>query len=220
MGGVLMQYPPYITAADREHEHKNLERIERAVDLLRPLPVFVEFRHSSWVDGPQRERTMRFLADRFLTYVSVDEPQIPGAHVMPPISAATSPLGYVRFHGRNAGMWNAHTASAADRFDYLYSPHELESWNAPIHELAENTERTWVMFNNCRYDYAPRNAREMAEILGDVVAPRLTDAGDPDLGEGGGQTDRTGLGEAADSGDERGARRSKDESGGFTGTLF
>jgi hypothetical protein len=28
------------------------------------------------------------------------------------------------------------------------------------------------MFNNCKYDYAPRNAREMAEILGDVVAER------------------------------------------------
>ena len=29
------------------------------------------------------------------------------------------------------------------------------------------------MFNNCKYDYAPRNARDMAEILGDVAAPRL-----------------------------------------------
>ena len=178
MGGVLMQYPPYFTAADRDNERRNLERIERAVDLLKPLPVFVEFRHSSWVEGPQLERTMRFLSGRFLTYVAVDEPQIPGAHVMPPVSAATSPLGYVRFHGRNAGMWNARTASAADRFDYLYSCEELESWDAPIHRLAEETERTWVMFNNCRYDYARRNARDMAEILGDIVAPRLAGVGE------------------------------------------
>ena len=37
------------------------------------------------------------------------------------------------------------------------------------------------MFNNCKYDYAPRNAREMAEILGDVVASREGGAvtGDP-----------------------------------------
>lgn len=180
MGGVLMQYPPYFTAADKEHEHRNLERIERAVDLLKPLPVFVEFRHSSWVEGPQLERTMRFLSDRFLTYVAVDEPHIPGAHVMPPVTAPTSPLGYVRFHGRNAGMWNARTVSAAERFDYLYSPAELEEWSSPIHGLAEETERTWVMFNNCRYDYAPRNAREMAEILADVVAPRLAGFGESD----------------------------------------
>jgi uncharacterized protein YecE (DUF72 family) len=107
-------------------------------------------------------------------------------------------------------MWNARTASAADRFDYLYSPDELEEWNSPIHELAEQTERTWVMFNNCRYDYAPRNAREMAEILGDVVAPRLTD---PDAAV---------WENAADS------RRANDDAGGpqspgddgFTGRLF
>jgi len=178
MGGVLMQYPPYFQASDPEHTKRNLETIERAVDLLRPLPVFVEFRHSSWVEGPQLAQTMRFLADRFLTYVAVDEPQIPGAHIMPSLSAATSPLGYVRFHGRNAGMWSAKTASAADRFDYLYSPEELEGWSQPIHRLSEETERTWVMFNNCKYDYAPRNAREMAEILGDVVAPRLSGVGE------------------------------------------
>jgi hypothetical protein len=37
------------------------------------------------------------------------------------------------------------------------------------------------MFNNCRYDYAPRNAREMAAILGDVVAERAagTPTGEP-----------------------------------------
>ncbi len=90
---------------------------------------------------------------------------------MPPVTAATAPFGYVRLHGRNQGTWNARTASAADRFDYLYTPEELSEWREPIRQLAEETERTWVMFNNCKYDYAPRNAREMAEILGDVVAP-------------------------------------------------
>jgi hypothetical protein len=27
------------------------------------------------------------------------------------------------------------------------------------------------MFNNCKYDYAPRNAREIATILGDIAEP-------------------------------------------------
>jgi uncharacterized protein YecE (DUF72 family) len=212
MGGVLMQYPPYFQAGDAAHAKRNLEAIERAVDLLKPLPVFVEFRHASWVEGPQRERTMRFLADRFLTYVAVDEPQIPGGHVMPAVSAATSPLGYIRFHGRNAAMWRAQTASAADRFDYLYSPDELAEWSDPIHRLAEETERTWVMFNNCRYDYAPRNAREMAEILGDMVAPRLSGLGE--TGEPVPETVDSGLA-AVDEPTPRASER-----GGFTGTLF
>ncbi len=173
MGGVLMQYPPWLTAVDREHRHRAMMRIERDVALLAPVPVFVEFRHSSWVTGLNLERTTRFLADRGLTLVSVDAPQLAGAHVMPPVTAATSAVGYVRFHGRNKGMWNARTATAADRFDYLYTPEELAEWREPLVAMAEATERTWVMFNNCKYDYAPRNAREMAEILGDVVAPRV-----------------------------------------------
>jgi uncharacterized protein YecE (DUF72 family) len=181
MGGVLLQYPAYFTALDREHEHRNLTAIERAAAILSPLPVFVEFRHASWVSGSQLARTLRFLSERGLTYVAVDAPQIEGASVMPPITAATSPLGYVRFHGRNAATWKARTASAADRFDYLYSPDELAEWLEPVDQLASETERTWVMFNNCKYDYAPRNAREMAQILGDVVAAREggTPTGDP-----------------------------------------
>ena len=214
MGGVLMQYPPYFQATDKEHLKRNLEAIERGAELLKPLPVFVEFRHSSWVEGPQLARTMEFLSDRFLTYVSVDEPQIPGAHVMPPISAATSPLGYVRFHGRNAGTWRAQTATAADRFDYLYSPDELAEWNAPVHELAEETERTWVMFNNCRYDYAPRNAREMSEILGHIVAPRLTGVGDD------AEPSRAAESPSAAAPGEDAAEPQLDDDIGSTGRLF
>jgi uncharacterized protein YecE (DUF72 family) len=175
MGGVLLQYPASFSATDREAEHRNLATIERAAAMLAPLPAFVEFRHASWVTGSQLERTMRFLADRGLTYVAVDAPQIPGGHVMPSVTAATSPLGYVRFHGRNAAMWGARTATAADRFDYVYTQDELAEWVEPIDRLADETDRTWVMFNNCKYDYAPRNARELAEILGDVVAPRTCD---------------------------------------------
>ncbi len=172
MGGVLMQYPPWFTAKDREKRERNLATIEHDAEMLAPLPVFVEFRHASWVEGSNLKRTMQFLSDRELTFVAVDAPQIQGSSVMPPITAATARLGYVRLHGRNQGTWNARTASAADRFDYLYTPDELEEWRQPMLDLAESTERTWVMFNNCKYDYAPRNAREMAEILGDVVAQR------------------------------------------------
>jgi len=179
MGGVLMQYPPWFTASSKEHRHHNMDTIERDVALLDPLRVFVEFRHPSWVEGANLSRTMRFLAERGLTYVAVDAPRVGTA--MPPMTAATGSQGYVRFHGRNRGTWNARTASAADRFDYLYTPQELAEWREPIEQLAEQTDRTWVMFNNCKYDYAPRNAREMAEILADAIAPRSghTATGEP-----------------------------------------
>ena len=175
LGGVLMQYPPYFAAKDRAQRERNLAEIESAAAMLEPWPVFVEFRHASWVAEENLEPTMRFLADRKLSFVAVDAPEIPGAPIMPRIHAATAPLGYVRFHGRNAGTWYAKTQTAADRFDYLYTPEELAEWSDPIRRIAEETERTYVMFNNCKYDYAPRNAKEMAEILGDLVEPRRGD---------------------------------------------
>lgn len=172
LGGVLMQYPPYVTALDPTHMRENLERIELAQEMLDGLPMFVEFRHASWVTGRHLGQTMKFLADHGMTYVCVDAPQMRDGSAMPPVTAATAPLGYVRFHGRNREMWNARTASAAERFDYLYTHDELAERAFQLRQLAEDTERTYVMFNNCKYDYAPRNGREMAEILGDIVAPR------------------------------------------------
>jgi uncharacterized protein YecE (DUF72 family) len=173
LGGILMQYPPWFDAKDRSTREQHLSEVERAAELLSPLRVFVEFRHASWVEEHNLPRTLSFLADRDLTFVAVDAPSVESGRAMPPVSAATAPYGYVRFHGRNREMWHARTATAADRFDYLYESSELEEWRVPIERMAEDTERTWVMFNNCKYDYAPTNARQMAEILGDVVAPRL-----------------------------------------------
>lgn len=174
MGGILMQFPPYFAATDAERTTHHLDYLESAQEMLADTggPMLVEFRHPSWVTGAQREQTMRFLSDHGMAYVSVDAPQFPQHSTMPPVAEATSPWAYVRMHGRNRDTYFMRGGSAADRYDWLYTPEELAEWEQPISHLAGKTERTWVMFNNCKYDYAPRNAREIAEILGDVVAPR------------------------------------------------
>ncbi len=203
LGGVLLQYPPYVSATDVVRMHEHLERIELAQEMLDGLEVLVEFRHNSWVTGRNLATTMKFLADRGMTYVAVDAPQIPRGTTMPPVTAATGSWAYVRLHGRNREMWNARTGSAAERFDYLYTRGELEEWRFPLRQLAEDTERTWVMFNNCRYDYAPRNARELASILGDAVAPRAdgTPTGEPTPE---GPDDETGSARFASPGEQLG----------------
>ena len=52
-----------------------------------------------------------------------------GSHASDPsgstLVATTTPMAYVRFHGRNLGTWNKRGGSAAERFDYLYSDEEL-----------------------------------------------------------------------------------------------
>jgi uncharacterized protein YecE (DUF72 family) len=182
LGGILMQFPPYFRAEDPAEERRNLAYLDRAADRLAGHRVLVEFRDPSWVAPPRRASTLDFLRRRGLVYVSVDAPQFADRATMPPLAEATSDWAVVRLHGRNHDTWFAHTKSAAERFDYLYSAEELGEWEAPVRRLVDETEVTWVLFNNCRHDYAPRNAREMSEILADLIPGEPT-RGEPAPGE-------------------------------------
>ena len=160
LGLILMQFPPYFVAneANRQYIAWSLER-------LAPDRVAVEFRHNSWVQPEVLEDTLELLASLGASYVCVDEPRMQTANALPPIAAATSDIGYVRFSGRNAATWNARVTTAAERFRYLYEEKELAEWVEPIRRLGEQTQTTYVMFNNCFADYAPRNAQQMASLL-------------------------------------------------------
>ena len=83
-----------------------------------------------------------------MSYVTVDAPKVDAANVPPTLVAATTPLAYVRFHGRNAGTWNARGGGASTRFDYLYGEQELREWVAPLRELAGASEEVYAFFNN------------------------------------------------------------------------
>jgi uncharacterized protein YecE (DUF72 family) len=177
MGGVLMQFPPSFAARTPQEERRNLDYLEYARERLDGHRMLVEFRHPSWVRRDKAERTLRWLADRGLAYVSVDAPQFLERSTMPPLAALTSDWAYVRLHGRNAATWFGKHASSADRFDYLYSTAELGEWAPKIRGLARDATRTFVLFNNNKYDYAQRNAAEIATILGDLVPQRVPDPG-------------------------------------------
>lgn len=182
LGGILMQFPPFFTALDEAMVEENLAYVDYARGKLGGRRMLVEFRHPSWVEESRRRDTLAFLADRDITYVAVDAPQFPTNTTMPPLIAATNKIGYVRLHGRNRDTYFARNISAADRFDYLYSEAELEEWAPKVAQLAGETDVTYVMFNNCKYDYAPRNAREFAEILGPELVEPVVPPPDAQLG--------------------------------------
>jgi uncharacterized protein YecE (DUF72 family) len=185
LGGILMQFPPFFTALDEAMLEENLAYLDYARGRLGKRRMLVEFRHPSWVDDSRVRDTLKFLGDRDMTYVAVDAPQFPTRTTMPPLVAATTSVGYVRLHGRNRDTYFARNVSAADRFDYRDTADELEEWAPKVRQLAEGTDVTYVMFNNCKYDYAPRNARELAEILGpEMVSPVVPPTGDEQLGLG------------------------------------
>ena len=173
MGMVLMQFPPYFVANDANREY-----VAYSTALLAPDRVAVEFRHASWVDPDRLGSTLELLDSLGAAYVCVDEPRLQGPCVLPPITAVTTDLAYVRLHGRNAATWNARVESAAKRFEYLYSEDELAEWVEPVKSLQERTATTYVMFNNCFADYAPRNAKQMMSLFDAPLG-----SGDPQTGE-------------------------------------
>src|SRR5205807_9792187 len=124
------------------------EYIEWAREQLPGDQILVEFRHASWLDEENRAATLSFLEERGLNYVTVDAPRSGARNVLPTVVAATGPIAYVRFHGRNAATWNKRTGSAAERFDYLYSEDELRAWVDPLSELAGRSDTVYAMFNN------------------------------------------------------------------------
>lgn len=180
LGGILMQFPPYFAATTQENERRGLDYLDYVGGKLAGYRTLVEFRHPSWVDDRHCGTSLAFLSERDMTYVSVDGPQFPNRSTMPPMTALTSDWAYVRFHGRNCETWFKRTGSSADRFDYLYATEELHEWKPKIRELASEARETFVLFNNNKYDYAQRNASEIATILGDLVSPRQG-GGEPTL---------------------------------------
>jgi uncharacterized protein YecE (DUF72 family) len=156
LGGILVQLAPYVVPRPPSWEYLEWLRAQLPDDEL-----LVEFRHRSWFDDEHRAETLRFLEQHRLATVVVDAPRTDAKNVIPTVVAVTSPMSYVRFHGRNAGTWNVRGGSAADRFDYLYPRDELEEWVEPLKELASSAEQVFAVFNTNRWSQDPDGSGEL-----------------------------------------------------------
>jgi uncharacterized protein YecE (DUF72 family) len=165
--GVLLQYHPSFK--------KSPEALAELADVrarLNPLVPLVEFRHRSWVEEDELAHTLSFLEQHGLAFVSLDSPPTRATNVVPTIAAATHPVAYVRFHGRNWRTWNIRGArSAAERFDWMYSEGELREWVEPLGRLASEADEVYALFNNNRDDFAPRSAQLLRGLLDEAGLP-------------------------------------------------
>lgn len=160
LGAILVQFPPYVAAGEAERAE-----VARILARLAPARAAVEFRHRSWVAPGERARTAALLTGAGAAWVVVDAPRIDVASAMPAVVEVTTPdLAYLRLHGRNAATWTT-GRTVAERFDYAYSPEELEGWVEPVLEMAERAREVAVVFNNNARDYALRNAAEFRRML-------------------------------------------------------
>jgi uncharacterized protein YecE (DUF72 family) len=125
----------------------SLDYLEWARGELRGADMLVEFRHRSWFEEERQPELLRFLEERRMSYVVVDAPRLEGANVPRTVVAATTPLAYVRFHGRNAATWNRRGGGASERFDYLYAAGDLQEWIAPLRTLGAGAQGAYALFN-------------------------------------------------------------------------
>ena len=150
--GVLAQFPWSF-----QRTQANVDHLKSCRESLREQPLFVEFRHSSWIC----QDTFDLLKALNIGYVSVDEPQL--EKMIEPIAVSTNGIGYVRFHGRNAKDW--YGSSGSDRYNYLYNEAELQDWVKKVNSLKRTATRIYLFFNNCYHGRAVLNAKQIMELL-------------------------------------------------------
>jgi len=168
LGYVLFQMAPWVKYG------------ERALAYLASLParlpgttIAVEFRDASWLPG-HTEETLRVLAERGLTYVSVDAPRTPGS--VATAVALTSPTAVIRLHGRNREGFmkqlRGQEPSVAEKYGYLYKREELAEIVARGRALEGRARRVYFKLNNNVGDAPAINGEEIKELLGLETADR------------------------------------------------
>ena len=139
LGAVLVQFPwSFRNVAE------NRDWLDGLVSTFKDWPLVLEVRHASWNEPD----VFAELAERGVGFVNIDQPLF--AHSIAPSARVTSSVGYVRVHGRNYHNWFRKTASAPERYDYLYSASELKPWVERTKEIAAHprVRDVYVVTNN------------------------------------------------------------------------
>jgi uncharacterized protein YecE (DUF72 family) len=156
LGAVLLQFPWSFKRTE-----ENREWLDDVARTFRLYPLVVEVRHKSWLVPD----FLRSLAESGIGFVNIDQPLFhdsigPSAHV-------TSHVGYVRVHGRNYKEWFRDKAPVEQRYNYLYTAHELEPWAERAKEMADDpaTRELYVITNNHYKGKAVANALMLKSMV-------------------------------------------------------
>ena len=165
LGAVFLQYPRWVFPSNESRD-----TIAEAKERLGDIDLAVEFRHGSWLNEKNVERTLAFLEKHDIALVMVDEPQGMRSS-LPPMVAVTSPeLAVIRFHGRRTETWEAKGIPVVERFRYLYDDKELGEWVPKVRQAAGKVKDVHLLMNNCYANYGTTNAREIAALLAKQAA--------------------------------------------------
>lgn len=162
LGALLVQFPWSF-----KRTPENREWLARVLDTFSSFPLALEVRHASWDQPEVYER----LAEHNVGFCNIDQPIF--ARSIKPKAEVTSPVGYVRLHGRNAHDWFRADADRDERYNYLYSPEELKPWVEKIERIRMAADETYVVTNNHYRGQAVVNALEIQYNLGQCKPAEL-----------------------------------------------
>ncbi|MES2186105.1 MAG: DUF72 domain-containing protein [Pseudomonadota bacterium] len=159
LGAVLFQFSPAVRAGAPAEVH-----LEHCVDMMAGATCAFEFRHRSWFDGAQNDRTLALERALGAVHVVVDAPQSAGNSVPAVWAATRADLAIVRLHGRNTAAWNAPAAASSGRFQYDYSEAELAAMLPELRRLDASVEQLHVVLNTNYRDQGQANARRLLAL--------------------------------------------------------
>jgi len=158
-GALLLQFPWSFKNTEGERDY-----LAGLLDRFRDYPLVVELRHASWNEPAIYQSFER----RGVGFCNIDQPLF--ARSIKPSARTTSRVGYVRLHGRNYENWFRANAAPHDRYNYLYSLDELDSWVNKIKKVSMQSEESYVVTNNHFRGKGVVNALEIKAMLeGDKV---------------------------------------------------
>lgn len=137
LGALLLQFPWSF-----KNEDESRAWLSGVLDRFQAYPLVVEVRHSSW-NHPEFYAS---LAERGVGFCNIDQPLF--GRSIAPSGRTTSPVGYVRLHGRNYQDWFRESAGRDARYDYLYTEEELDPWMEKVSEIGAVASETYVITNN------------------------------------------------------------------------
>jgi uncharacterized protein YecE (DUF72 family) len=160
LGAVLVQFP---WSFKNEIDERNY--LNQLVARFREYPLVVELRHESW----NHPRVLQTLEDLNVGLCDIDQPLF--SNSIKPSAEVTSPIGYIRLHGRNYQNWFREEANVIERYDYLYSRDELDPWISRIKEVSDKAKQTFVVTNNHARGQSLVNAFEILAQLEEERVP-------------------------------------------------
>jgi uncharacterized protein YecE (DUF72 family) len=152
LGAVLVQFP-----ISFRHTEGNWDYLSDLLRLFAEYPLALEVRHKSWAEPA----ALGELESRNIAFCNIDQTRL--GDTLEGTAYVTAPVAYMRLHGRSKKWFSAKDRD--ERYDYLYSPEQIEKIGEKVKQMSPKAERSFVVTNNHYKGQAAANAIELKKLL-------------------------------------------------------